>query len=407
MRPNSIPAKGERGIALVMAVVMLLVISMIAVVLLVNLNIGRKLSGNDVRQAGSLNLAEAGIGEALSRIRNGDITLSTANAHAVAQIFRAPAGSVPVLGVDSIAMETKQPAGAWLTYSSPTKSKDVLTVEFKTDSTRTNIYRYDPSVVPPINTSSGLPVYKITSTGIKGNNKVRIVTEVIQKPFNSTINAAFAANHGIDFGGNSYVCGEDHSMDVPIYTDDTACQAYETGPHDLPGSWSTGNVTSSGSAQQYGTPINNQSNQAGFYAGPWELLQMGQSEFYSWLGAPQSTEPQPPKGIIYLDNNSTTQDLSGDFAYHGGDGEGFMYVDGNLTVNGNFSFKGIVYVEGDLKLNGTFWMLGAIVVNGTTTVNLANGGMTVLYSSEAVMNALAKYGGQFVTLNWRQVPPTP
>ena len=32
----------------------------------------------------------------------------------------------------------------------------------------------------------------------------------------------------------------------------------------------------------------------------------------------------------------------------------------------------------------------------------ANGGMTVLYSSEAITQALAKFGGQFVTLSWRE-----
>jgi len=31
-----------------------------------------------------------------------------------------------------------------------------------------------------------------------------------------------------------------------------------------------------------------------------------------------------------------------------------------------------------------------------------NGGATILYSSDAISIALAKYGGQFVTLNWRE-----
>jgi hypothetical protein len=28
--------------------------------------------------------------------------------------------------------------------------------------------------------------------------------------------------------------------------------------------------------------------------------------------------------------------------------------------------------------------------------------MTILYSHEAIVQALAKYGGQFVTLSWRE-----
>jgi hypothetical protein len=131
---------------------------------------------------------------------------------------------------------------------------------------------------------------------------------------------------------------------------------------------------------------------------------MGQAEFFSWIGAPLSAEPNPPRGVYYLDNNTTIQDGTGNFAYHGGSGEGLLYVDGNLTVNGNFDFKGVIYVEGNLDVNGDFWMLGAMVVKGTTTVKLANGTATILYSSEAISQALARYGGQFVTLNWRQVP---
>jgi len=40
-------------------------------------------------------------------------------------------------------------------------------------------------------------------------------------------------------------------------------------------------------------------------------------------------------------------------------------------------------------------------VNGETSVKPA-GGMTILYSNEAITQALAKYGGQFVTLSWRE-----
>jgi hypothetical protein len=76
-------------------------------------------------------------------------------------------------------------------------------------------------------------------------------------------------------------------------------------------------------------------------------------------------------------------------------------VDGDLTLNSTFTYRGLVYIEGDLKLNGTAWILGGLVVRGRTDVTM-NGGATVLYSSEAIMIALAKYGSQFVTLSWRE-----
>jgi hypothetical protein len=46
-------------------------------------------------------------------------------------------------------------------------------------------------------------------------------------------------------------------------------------------------------------------------------------------------------------------------------------------------------------------VLGGIIVKGVTNIK-ANGGMTILYSKDAINQSLSKYGGQFVTLNWRE-----
>ena len=77
-------------------------------------------------------------------------------------------------------------------------------------------------------------------------------------------------------------------------------------------------------------------------------------------------------------------------------------MDGDLTLNSTITFRGLIYVEGDLKLNGQAWILGGVIVKGKTSVKM-NGGATILYSSEAISRALARYGGQFVTLNWREL----
>jgi len=282
MRRFPVVPRDERGIALVMAMVMLVVIAALAVVLMVNLNVERKISGHDVRQTSSLNLADAGVGEALARIRDGDITL--ANPQSVAQIFLTNAGSVPVLGTDSTAMETKQPAGQWLNYSRATNGPDILTVEYKTNAARTVIYKYDNTRNPAIQAVSGLPIYHITSTGIEGSNRSRIVTDVIQKPFNAMLNGAFTAAVPIQFTGNAYVCGHNHSGSTPPGTRDPAnCAPYETGSGDLPPAWSTGGISTGGSANTNPAAAN-APNQTGFYAGPWTMLQMGQSEFFSWSG---------------------------------------------------------------------------------------------------------------------------
>ena len=398
--PN--PARDERGIALVMALLVLLVISLLAATLMMSINVETKIASLSSRQVQALNIAEAGVAEAVALIRAGDIPTNT-NAKQVAQIFNTIPGNVPVLGVDSVALATKQPVGQWLAYTTASRSDSVLTVTYKTNEAKTAIYRYDSAKNPAVQTSTGFPIFVVTSTGRKGSAYRRVVTEVIQKPVDVSVKAALAANKGIDFSGNSDVCGFNHDINTPAGTKGRPpCDGWELGTGDVPGAWSSNTITSSGSSVQNGSPAPNEPNQTGFYSGPWEALGMGQAEYFSWIGAPLATEPANPKGIYYLDNNGVSQDATGDFKYNGGTGEGLLYVDGDLAINGNFVFRGLVYVEGDLKINGTCWILGGLIVQGKARIKIANGDCTVLYSEEAISQNIAKYGGQFVTLSWRE-----
>lgn len=401
---------GERGMALVIAMLVLLVATMFGIVLMTTIQVERQVTGHDLRVKEALNVAEAGVGEAIARIRSGDAILNTGNPRSVAQIFLAPSGSVPALGADSVGLATSQPAGAWLPYSSAARGPDALTVSFKTDAARSVVYKYDATRTPPVNTTSGLPIYVITATGTTGSAKRQVVTEVIQKPFNALAKAALCAGNGIDFVGGAVVCGYNHSANTPAWTGENGrgvnpkdCVPFETSPNPLPGAWSTGVVDPKGHSTQWGSPSDYLSNQTGFYSGPWDALGLSQADFLSWIGPRTTTVPSNPSGIFYYDNNGTVGDQSANLGIHGGDGEGMLYIDGDLTMNAQTTYRGLIYVEGDLKLNGQAWILGGLIVKGKTTVRM-NGGATILYSSEAITRALSRYGGQFVTLNWREVP---
>jgi hypothetical protein len=410
--PSPIHAN-ERGIALVMAMMVLLAMSLLAVLLMVSLQVEGKIAAHSARYSTALNIAEAGVAEALSHIRNGDFP-NNMNPHMVGQVYLVPFGSVPPVGVDTVAFATGQPAGQWLPYTTADKDTNALTVTYKTDPTRSVIYRYDPNVVPSINPNTGFPIFVVTARGQKGDDVRRIRTEVIQKPFNVSVNGAMSAKNGIDFSGNAEVCGYNHRIDTPSQTNGVhgppgpvgPCTAWEIGSGDLPGSWSEQNITSGGSASQGGNPVKNQGSQgSGFYTGPWDALGVTQAEFFSWVGAPTAVAPMPPTGIYYLDNNTIHQDQSGTFAYAGGNGEGLLYVDGDCTLNGNFNYRGLIYIEGDLHINGNVWILGGLIVKGKSRVKIANGSCVVLYSRDTIQQSIAKYGGQFMTLSWTELAP--
>jgi len=397
MDPLREPLRNERGIGLIVALLVLLVLSLLAAVLMMSINTNTKIAGHSMRESQALNTAEAGIAEALSQVRAQSIMASTTNPRAVGQIYSVAAGSVPVPGnADSTFVATAQPAGSWLDYSRPSRGPDVLTVTYLTDPGKTVIYRYDKTLTNPVQTVSGLPIMVITSVGRKGSDTRKIVAQVIVKPIVANIKAALAANIDINFVGNAVVCGYNHMYSTPAWTGDNGrgvapdCATYETGAGNMPSSWTTSTSNPGGGGSQTFSPVipPNQTNQVGFYAGPWEALGMTQAEFFSWIGPAKAS--WLPNGIGYY---------AADLGIHGGNGEGMTYVGGDLTINAGFTYKGLLYVEGNLIMNGQAWVLGGIIVKGTTSVK-QNGGSTLLYSSDAITQALSRYGATFTTLSW-------
>ncbi len=400
-------ATDERGMALVLAIIILMVLSVIGAALMANVNIETKMSGHKVRDTQAIAIAEAGVQEAILRIRNGDVPDDN-NARGVTLIYNQVAGSIPVSGADTTSVPTIPPAGQYLNYTSATKNANVLSVRYKTR--QGQILKYDENAATKINTTTGQKIYIISSTGRSGTATRQIYAEVTRATVNALARAAVAAKVGINFGGNIAVCGHDHRMDTPEGTAPAGCDAFlaptgATHTSCLPGAWSSGTVTMGGSADLTGEPADMQQNQTGFYSGPWDVLAMSQSEWWSWVGSSVNNEPNNPHGIYHLDSDVVKQNGSGNYHYNGGDGEGLLYVDGDLRINGNFSYRGLLYIEGDLDINGDCWILGGLIVKGKSSVKIANGSAVILYSSEAIAQKIAKYGGDLKTIAWREVTP--
>jgi Tfp pilus assembly protein PilX len=406
--------RNEHGIALVMAMLILLVMSLLALVLMAGASLNRGLAGNDQRMRGSLNIAEAGVGEALARIRNQETLMDPADPADVCQVFNTVPGSVPALGADSIGLATGQPVGAFMEYTTPTRGPDVLTVAWKKNTAGTAVMRYDPAQTPKLNTVSGSPVYVITATGRVNNARRTVITEVIAKPYNINAKGALVADIPIGSLGTAAICGYDHTMDTPVgdgkngrpldepSPDPDNCQDNEKpGGVGLPGMWGSSTIDPGGAFQGAGNPAW-LPGQTGFYAGPWDVFNMSQSEWWSLVGSPVDYKNNSNwNGCFNLDNDGVTQNGSEDCGLQSVGGEGLLYIDGDFSLNSNFNWKGLIYVEGDFKINGSAWVLGSIIVKGQTSLT-ANGGMTLLYSRDAIEQMLTKYGGQFVTLSWRE-----
>ena len=405
--------RNERGIALVISMLILLVMSLLGLVLMAGASLNRGLAGNDQRMRQALNIAEAGVGEAQARIANQDVVMDPADPVAACQVFNTVAGSVPITGADTTALATGQPVGTYLNYTTAGLGPDALTIGWKKNAAGTAVMRYDASKNPAIQTLTGSPIYTITSTGRVGQAKRTIISEVMAKPYTVLAKGAFTANTDITNLGNAVICGYDHSINTPI-NDGTKgrigakpdyCQLDETGiaANNRPGVWCGAPLTSGGSSKTFGNPdtLGGQGKN-NFYTGPWDCFGMSQADFWGLIGPPVNPASVTNwNGILNLDDDGVTQNQSCSVGPNGVDGEGLLYIDGDLHLNSNFSYKGLIYVEGDITVNGNAWILGGIVCRGKTNIKI-NGGMTVLYSGDAITQMLQKYGSQFVTLSWRE-----
>ena len=403
----------ERGIALVISMLILLVMSLLGLVLMAGASLNRSLAGNDQRMRQALNIAEAGVGEAQARISNQEVVMDPADPNAACQVFNTVAGTVPVTGADTTALATGQPVGSYLNYTTATLGPDVLTIGWKKNTAGNAVMKYDASKTPAIQTVSGSPIYTITSTGRVGVARRTIVSEVMAKPYVVLAKGAFTANMDITSLGGAVICGYDHSVNSQINDGikgrlgalPNYCQGDETGivANSKPGVWCGATLTSGGSAGIFGNPdsLGNQGKN-NFYTGPWDMFGLSQADFWGLVGPPvDPSQVTNYNGILYVDNDAVTQNQSCALGPNGVNGEGLLYVDGDLSLNSNFSYKGLIYVEGDIKVNGNAWILGGIVCRGKTNIKV-NGNMTVLYSGDAITQELQKYGSQFVTLSWRE-----
>ena len=414
------PVRNERGIALVVTIIVLLFLSLLATAMITSLTVESKLAGTTGRVDRALNTAEAGLAEAMERIRSGDVP-DDMNPKMVAQIFLAEPGTVPTVGTDTTALPTFQPVSDWLTYSTPTRGADVLTVQYKTNAARTQIYRYDASKNPAIQTSSGPPIYVVTATGRYADSKRTIVTEVFQQPMKPYLKAAIVAKKKISAKqDHTYYCGYNHRIDTPEWTnlpdgrngnsqacnDDLSKQMWEIGTGNLPGGWSEGKINDPSKADFYGSPATYQQNQSGFYTGIWDAFAMSRADFYNWIGPPKviKTVKGPLDGIYYYDPDGKKGKNGGTLDLKNVEGEGLIYVEGDIHVKGQLVYRGLIYCTGTFNCNAKTWVLGGLICGKDMKLRSKKEEIAVLYSEDAIAYNIGKYNGPFVTLSWRERP---
>lgn len=429
----------EKGTGLVLAILIVVALFVLGTSLAFLTRTDMNISKHQTMYVEALYVAEAGAEEVLERLALRDPTDVTVNGSTFnaairdtampvdpdwkARVFLCHPGAAPAAGAHEYHTVTVQSAADWLAYSSPNDLDRAINIEHKWvdrngDGVRQSneLMRYDSAKIPPQNFVSGDIIEVVTVTGTKATAKRQIKVEATRYPLNVNAKAALLSDGPVDLRGNVGVCGHDHDLFTPEYSDiDADCKDYVACTHInnsascivsgcLTGTMTTGDYIDAGpSTNLFGSPATNTDSTNTFYslAQTLGITQQEVDEILSqadWHSANDNSGGDLD-GITYI-----MGDASDSEKFSNRDGSGLLYVTGKMEVSGNFTWKGLIYVEGDLEIKGEAWILGAIVVKGDVdaeAVNFGAGTPTVLYSSEA-LNFYLKENLKYVKIGWKE-----
>jgi hypothetical protein len=411
--------KAESGNILVVTLLVLFAISVIGATLAMVSSMDLKISGNQRTTTQSLFVAEAGLNEAIHRLSlpnptnmaiggwNGNVAISDNEPYDPnwrTYIYLTTPGSAPAAGGSSVSTGTIQdPQNGYLDYSGTTGTDGVLMIEHKWedrngDNTRdaNEIVRYDPMKIPPENFASGFPVEVITVSGHSADGERIVQAEVTKRTMTARTLGALYIDKACRLQGNCDFCGFNHDITIPPGTKPNACNAYHLASGNLPGVTTTGDVVKTkGSANVAGNPNPIDDDPGNPFYSLAEVLGLSDAETASILSnADQTSITNPLDGVTYITGDAKiTSNITG---------KGLLYITGDLDAAANFYFQGLIYVEGDVRITGTPWILGSVIVRGTSDFNFSAGNAAVLYSKDAITQALSGVMPCMV-LSWREM----
>lgn len=454
----------ERGAALVIALLVLLVLSFLEIALIVTTTTETKVSSIHLRDRQALEVAEAGIEEVIGRMRLspgeenyvGDASFPL-NPDWVTVIHLNDTENDTSADGDTIYTKSTQlnnPAEELLRYSTTELSAldDLLIVRHKTRGD--SIYfcdLTDRSQYLEARDHGGFPVEIVEANGRRGEAERRIVAEVcrILLPASIPADAALYTGEVIDFeesaGGWLIVCGHNHRRALPLGTGD-----YDPPDCDSAGHWyhkdpcvfpwegrGTDNYTWANRDPENCDPAGcvvgvkfpadklSPTLRSGeeYYGNPaWQkVVNLNETTFpplYEVLGFENEDSMNVHIGWIPISSGDPAEGMCRATGGHyqineSGSGWGLLWVKGSgtdkdliLDPNVVYDFKGLIYVEGGIQSgsNSELRVLGACMLKkgGRHHPRCNEGRLVFCYSSEAIGWYLMEDIGLYEVLSWRE-----
>jgi hypothetical protein len=248
----------------------------------------------------------------------------------------------------------------------------------------------------------------ITATGVLNGSLRRIRAEVTRLPLTVQAVAAIASDYGVDLTGSCTVCGHNHDINTPVGTQIPGCDAWELCTNRtlcasngcLLAVQTTGDeAQTGGSADLEGYPTWADTSSTNTFYDVHEYLGLSVAEWNEIKSNPDYTSSNDAthlEGIVIINHDATAGEK-----FTTNDGNGLIYVNGDMHVSGNLEWKGFIYVEGTAKITGSAWVLGGMAVRGTITDTFGTGNSTILYSQQAITTYVGR-SLPLTTLAWTE-----
>ncbi|OGF14182.1 MAG: hypothetical protein A2024_07520 [Candidatus Edwardsbacteria bacterium GWF2_54_11] len=433
----------QKGIALVLALMVILVLSVMDSGLMYNIVNEKTITANRMRSSQALALAKAGEAEAIARLSlpyaSGndtviveDINGGSLNPNRRVYITLNQPGTA--VSGNNYYRKTVQTSTNTLNYSENYgdfgDSSSVLQIRYKSHDTNGDgilasgeIYFYDykrdmitlgrVSPTP----QDAYPVWEIISTGQVGSARRTLVTEVVVPRFTARTRAGLSSKAPVTGNGNADVCGHDHPANTPYNLSPPNCFIPVSGqpfgwhveadePHGLAANGYLNPVVARNSCTMAGCVPGIETDSLFFNTGAnqkaWgnpDVVEKSTRPIYKiWdiMGMDSATctnldwgnDMYPVRGLVRLDGNTM-------YAGHGSglEHDGILWIrGGDLHSSSNLAIKGLIYVDGNYQSTGTTWVLGGIVVLGETETSIT-GSIDVLYSSQTLARVVQNATG--------------
>jgi Tfp pilus assembly protein PilX len=253
------------------------------------------------------------------------------------------------------------------------------------------------------NTTTGNNIYLVTSSGYTGNSFRTVEAEITKTaPIPVPAPLYVKANSTVQ-GSSTHIIGADQCGSANKHG---VATTKSPGSVNINGSPSITGASGTDPDILYNAPnlditamVNSLKTQANFPYNVSSDTQTGMNWGTPTAGATQQNASTcTDHNIVHYNTNGTYIKLAG-----GTTGCGILLVEGNLEVNGGFSWHGIIIVTGAVTYSGggNKQVTGGILSGGTVDADLVSGNANIVYCSSAVNSQTNSF--PLRNLSWRDL----